>query len=142
MPYKCTVCNKLYKEGSPELKEVMSKGGCSCGKKFLMYVSERKDEHEEETAPDAETPIRDSIRAEIEEKRKELRRDDLEWLGKKLVRMRESDEPIYLGIETIRVLEEGKYELDVASLMRGKPLIIKSEAGVYYIDLPYSMKKR
>lgn len=137
MPYKCTVCGVAYKEGSPELKEVMKAGGCKCGKKFLMYVPLRKKEVEEE-------PPQDTSKIEepkVKEK-KSISDADMEWLGTKLVKMRETDQPLCLGIETIRVIEEGKYEVDVASLMGGNPLIIKAEDGVYFIDLPYSMKKK
>src|SRR3989338_2325656 len=38
MPYKCNVCGKLYTESSLELKDVMLRGSCSCGKRFLMYI--------------------------------------------------------------------------------------------------------
>lgn len=149
MPYKCTACGKFYREGSEELKDLMHDGGCSCGKKFLMYVRGlRDDEIPDEVSVDLGVEIaREPEKPEGEPEvfdvpaggEKEV---DLEFLQRELVKARDSGKPVFLGVETIRVLEEGKYELDVASLMRGKPVIVKTDDGVYYIDVPYAMKKK
>jgi predicted nucleic acid-binding Zn-ribbon protein len=69
-------------------------------------------------------------------------KDKLEWLGKDFVKLASKEEPIFLSIETIKILEEGKYQIDVTSLMGGKPVIVQDENGVYYIDVPYAMKKK
>lgn len=149
MPYKCTVCGKIYLEGSEELKEVMRKGGCDCGKKFLMYVRSVRDaesnaglspgqdvpEDSDASSPESEFP---GIPSHIDAKS----RESLRWLEREFMRMREQGKNLNLGIETIRILEEGKYRIDVASLMRGKPIIVRTEDGVYYIDLANAMKKK
>jgi len=163
MPYKCTVCGKIYREGSDELKEILYKGGCSCGKKFLMYVRSIRDEADakegvkpspesSEPEEEADDPLADLPKAEegaepsVAERKtvqppdtEDTKEAHLEWLRREFVRMRNVDQPLYLGIETIRVIEEGKYQIDVPSLMAGKPLIVKTDEGVYYIDVPYAM---
>lgn len=53
----------------------------------------------------------------------------------------DKDKPVILDLETIRVLEPGKYELDLVHLFKKDPLIIKLEEGKYIIDLPQAFKK-
>ena len=44
--------------------------------------------------------------------------------------------PVILDIESIRVLGEGKYEIDIVSLFsKKKPIIYRMEEGKYIIDL-------
>lgn len=151
MPYKCTVCGKIYLEGSDQLKTVMLEGGCECGKKFLMYFRGARDlaEEGETLAPE---PLLDesfgddgdepSQAIDIGEVASGERKESLKWLDSEFIRMREQGKPLHLGIETIRILEEGKYEIDVGSLMRGKPIVVQTEEGVYYIDLAHAMRKK
>lgn len=65
------------------------------------------------------------------------------WLEKKLAPLtREHAVSIELdSVENIRILERGNYELDVASLMKGEPMVVKSDKGVYYIKLPQQTKE-
>ncbi|MBI3034139.1 hypothetical protein HYY72_03185, partial [Candidatus Woesearchaeota archaeon] len=44
-------------------------------------------------------------------------------------------EPVFLDLETIRVLKPGKYELDLVQLFKNEPLIYKIDEGKYVIDL-------
>lgn len=174
MPYKCNVCGKLYAESSPELKDVMLRGSCSCGKRFLMYI--RRDQQERpvrfEATPEekimespylpevggAEKPVEEpraeetpspylpqpEAQAAGETKGAEEPKEEgpLDWLESNFVKITKKEEPMYLSIETIKILEEGKYQIDVSSLMGGKPVIVEDADGVYYIDVPYAMKKK
>ena len=45
------------------------------------------------------------------------------------------EEPITLAVENLRVGRGGVYHIDVPSLMRGDPLVIKLSEGVYKVDL-------
>ena len=154
MPYKCTVCGKIYLEGSEDLKDVMTSGGCSCGKKFLMYFRGARDIADAvdvSPSPDDSQNLND-LEDVLEGKAqliKELpdgvsgeKKRSLKWLDREFMKMREEGKPLHLGIETIRILEEGKYEIDVGSLMSGKPIIVQTEEGVYYIDLGHAMRKK
>jgi predicted nucleic acid-binding Zn-ribbon protein len=69
---------------------------------------------------------------------------ELAWLEEELSQLA-IEKPVsidYDAAENLRVLEQGSYELNVSSLMRGDPLVVKSEKGVYYIRLPEFRKKR
>ena len=43
-------------------------------------------------------------------------------------------------VENITILEKGSYMLDINSLMAGNPLVIRSEAGVFFIRIPSTAK--
>ncbi|MCA9459351.1 MAG: hypothetical protein KC550_02270 [Nanoarchaeota archaeon] len=55
-----------------------------------------------------------------------------------MVDIKDSDVPIILKLENIRVLSPGKYEIDINQLMKkDKPLIYKVQDGTYIIDLDF-----
>ena len=45
------------------------------------------------------------------------------------------DKPVVLDLEIVKVLKPGKFEVDVVNLMKGKPIIFRTEKGKYVIDL-------
>jgi predicted nucleic acid-binding Zn-ribbon protein len=153
MPYKCNVCGKLYAESSPELRDVMLRGSCICGKRFLMYIRKSEQATPVRFEPMPEDKImqpspylpQKTMPAQPKPQPKPepaKPQGPLDWLNESLVRIKAKDEPMYLSIETIKILEDGKYHIDITSLMGGKPIIVKDEGGVYYIDVPYAMKKK
>ena len=46
--------------------------------------------------------------------------------------------PVVLDLETINILEPGKYELDLVDMFKGKPLVYRLEEGKYVIDIASS----
>ena len=57
------------------------------------------------------------------------------------IKEEDPDRPVVLDIEAIRILQPGKYELDLVHLFKKDPLIIKLEEGKYVIDLPQAFKQ-
>ncbi len=53
----------------------------------------------------------------------------------------DTEKPIVLDIETIKILKPGKYEIDLVSLFKKQPLVYKLEEGKYVVDLIESFKK-
>ena len=68
--------------------------------------------------------------------KKQIEQDVFDLIG-----VGDTDEPVVLDLESIRVLKPGKYELDLVSLFKDRPLIYKLDEGKYMIDLPESFKK-
>ncbi|MFN3527545.1 MAG: Zn-ribbon containing protein, partial [Candidatus Altarchaeaceae archaeon] len=62
---------------------------------------------------------------------------DLEWLEKMYGGKVEG--VVSLDVETLRILRNGAYEIDIASLMADKPLILSPREGTFYIDLQSAM---
>ena len=69
--------------------------------------------------------------------KEQIEKDVLDILGDEIDR----EKPIVLDLESIRILKPGKYELDLVSLFKKKPLIYRLEDGKYMIDLIESFKK-
>lgn len=110
MPHQCIRCGKEYPDGSKTLLT-----GCSCGSRFFFFFKEKTPERFLELG---------------KEERKEIFKDVNEMLGPKA-----GEGPVIFDLENIRVLKPGKFEIDLVSLFRRKPVIYKISEGKYMIDL-------
>jgi len=123
MPHQCVHCSKIYPKATKELIE-----GCNeCGGHFFFFIREEQLNKEEEKPIE----IPDNEKAKVE-------RDIREIAG-----ISDEKAPVILDIESIRVLGEGKYEIDVVNLFnKKKPIIYKMEEGKYIIDLSSIVGKK
>lgn len=122
MPHQCVHCSEIYPIGSKELLE-----GCGkCQGHFFFYI------REDELKKIKEEPV-----VEIpQEEKKNIEKDIRGMAG-----ITDDNAPVILDIESVRVIKEGKFEIDVVNLFKkGRPLIYKLEEGKYIIDLS-SIKK-
>jgi predicted nucleic acid-binding Zn-ribbon protein len=114
MPHQCVRCGNFLEDGAKELLE-----GCSCGSKFFFFMSQKA----LDKVKNASSKLTREDRAQIEEDIKEI------------VDIKDDDSPVYLDIESVRVLKSGKYELNLVDLFKGAPLVYKYGNGKYVIDL-------
>ena len=123
MPHQCVHCGKLYDQMTKELIE-----GCSCGSKFFFYL---KPEQYEKLRQKQQMPL-----AELgKQERKNIEKDVREMIGI------DEEEPVILDLESVRILEPGKFEIDIVKLFSQKmPVIYKLEEGKYIIDLASTFK--
>lgn len=121
MPHQCVRCNIMYADGAQEILK-----GCSCGARLFFYIKKKNIEEGKEL-----------INNLTEEEKKHIEEDVSEILHIK----QEEDRPVVLDFEAIRVLQPGKYELDLVHLFKKDPLIIKLEEGKYMIDLAQAFKQ-
>ena len=119
MPHQCVRCGSMYPDGA---KEILS--GCNCGSRFFFFISKEK----LEKSQDIEF---------TKEERKKIE-DDV----KELVEVSDikDDETVFLDVESIKVLKQGDYQIDLIDLFKGKPLVYKLEDGKYMIDLASTFK--
>lgn len=117
MPYQCVKCSKIIATGNKELIE-----GCSqCRGKFFFYV---RDDQLNRLKEQPLLEIPDSERERVE---KDIR---------EIAGIEDSTQPVILDLESIRVLGEGKYEIDIVNLFNKKrPVIYKFGEGKYVIDI-------
>ena len=47
----------------------------------------------------------------------------------------DEETPVFLDLESIKVLREGKYLLDLSKMFSGKPQVYQLEDGKYIVDL-------
>ena len=125
MGHQCVHCSKIYPDAAPELLK-----GCECGSHFFYYIRN-------ELIKKSKEHVQEKIEQFDLMDKKQVEKDVREIMGIK----EEEQIPVILDLESIRVLEPGKYELDVMNLFSKKrPLIYKLEEGKYIIDLASSIK--
>ena len=119
MPHQCVHCGKIYPSACKELLE-----GCACGGRFFFFIREENIK---------------SLKKEIEN----LSEDDKEEIEndvREIIGIDFEDRPIVLDFESIRMTSPGKFELDLVSLFKRKPIIYRMGEGKYVIDLPSTFK--
>jgi predicted nucleic acid-binding Zn-ribbon protein len=117
MAYQCVKCSRIIASGNKELIE-----GCAeCHGKFFFYV---RDEQLEK--------LKDKPIIEIPDEEKTAVEKDI----REISGITDEDMPVILDLESIRVLGEGKYEIDIVNLFNKKrPVIYKFGEGKYVIDI-------
>jgi len=128
MPHQCTKCGKVYPDASEEVL-----AGCECGARFFYYIRQEKmDELEKNKHDEIHTTIRELDRADKVQIEKDIR---------DITGIEEEDKPVILDLESVKVINPGKFEIDIVNLFNKKrPLIYKLEEGKYIIDLAPTLK--
>ncbi len=119
MPHQCVRCSKMYEDGS---REILS--GCTCGGRFFFFMKERS----------IEQAKRLTVNLTNEDK-KQMEKDAFDLIGERTKEELKRDYPVVLDLESIRVKQPGKFEIDLVDLFRGEPLVYKLSDGKYIIDL-------
>jgi len=119
MPHQCLGCNTIFESSD----NAILKGCPNCNNKLFLYVKKLPTEKQE---------------VEISKEKKDLILKELETV----VNKEDSDMPIILKLENIKILSPGKYEIDINQLMKKeKPIIYKVQDGTYVIDFNFVMGK-
>ncbi len=115
MPHQCLNCQEVFDNTS----NVIIKGCPNCGKKLFLYIKKIPENKEE---------------IELTTHEKEVILKEVEGIAE----IEETDTPIILKLENVRVVKPGKYEIDINQLMKkDKPIIYKVQDGTYVIDLNF-----
>ncbi len=125
MPNKCTGCGKIH----PDNAEYLMNGCDRCGSKFFFFVRQ-------EDLKQAETDIEKLSKEEVKEIEEDIR-DIVSEEGREL----KPEDVVVLDVEAIRVIKPGKYRIDVTTLFKQKPIVIRVGPGKYEIDLSSIMPK-
>ncbi len=117
MPHSCVKCNIVH----PDQSEAILKG-CSCGSRIFYFIKS--------DLPSIQvTRTQETLDMPISEQLIELSKDKTVVI--------DADGP-----ENIRVIEPGSYELNVAALFKGEPVILRTDSDVYYVKLPTPKKAK
>jgi predicted nucleic acid-binding Zn-ribbon protein len=118
----------MYADGS---REILT--GCTCGGRFFFFMKEK-------SIADARRLTKDLTANE----KQQMERDALDMIGDRSKEEMRKDYPVVLDLESIRVRQPGKFEIDLVDLFRGEPLVYKLSDGKYIIDLAstFDAKKR
>ena len=119
MPHQCVHCSKIIPVGSREILE-----GCdACSGKFFFYI---RDEQVKKIEESKAVPIPEFDSVDKVEVEKDVRG---------ILKMEDEAKPVILDLESVRVLGNGKFEIDIVSLMNRKPVVFKLSEGKYLIDI-------
>ncbi|QKQ98088.1 hypothetical protein GKQ38_00930 [Candidatus Nanohaloarchaea archaeon] len=110
-------CGKTYDEDSEELIS-----GCECGSSLFMYENEPEASEEEEVEEEL-------VKSDIEE---------MVAAGEK----QRGNISIEFDLESIKVEEEGVYNINVSRLLEEVPLVIEKREGTYHIHLPSAFNRQ
>lgn len=123
-PHQCVHCGNVYPDGSRQLLE-----GCNCGSKFFYYIKQDKINNVDKEIQDTLFMLSNADKVQIE-------KDVREIIGLE----EETDKPVILDLESVRIVKPGKFEIDIINLFSKKrPLIYRLEEGKYVIDLAASI---
>lgn len=122
MAHQCVRCGKIYDSTAPEILK-----GCECGGHFFFYFKEQ-DIHE----------VKEETGKLTRDDREEIEEDIKEIIGPNL----DESKPVILDFESIRIKKPGKFEIDLVSLFKRKPLIYKVDDGKYIIDIASTFQLR
>ena len=118
MAYKCVHCSKLYEDGSKELLT-----GClDCGRKFFFYIKKEKLQQITEK-PSIEIGLNSDEKEKIEQDVREI------------AGIKDEETPVFLDFESVKIVKEGKYLIDLSKLFSGKPRVYQLEDGKYIVDI-------
>jgi len=122
MPHQCVKCSKIIPLGSKELLV----GCANCGGKFFFYIKqEQLDQIKKNTI-------------EIPENEKSTIEKDI----REMVGITDEETPVILDLESVRVVGDGKFEIDLINVFnKERPLIYKLEEGKYIIDLASTLSR-
>ena len=126
MPHQCVRCSKMYEDGS---REILT--GCTCGGRFFFFMKEKS----------IQEAKRLTQNLTVDDK-KQMERDAFDLIGERTKEEIVKDYPVVLDLESIRVKQPGKFEIDLVDLFRGEPLVYKLSDGKYIIDLASTFEKR
>ncbi|MBU2576129.1 MAG: Zn-ribbon domain-containing protein [Nanoarchaeota archaeon] len=123
MPHQCVHCGKIIEVASKEILE----GCASCHGKFFFYI---RDEQVSKIKESQELPIPEFDKVDKKQVEKDVR---------EILNIEDDEKPVILNLESVRVLEPGKFEIDLVSLINRRSIVFKLEEGKYIIDIESSL---
>ncbi len=137
MPHICMNCGKRYEDDSEELLK-----GCECGSTLFLFEKETEGVEEDEPK---ETKGKNSKETKKSKKasNKKYRDSLVEEIDSFLKNLKDKfkkKSEIKFDLESIKVIKEGVYEINIGRLLEKMPLIIEIKEGSYNIHLPSAFK--
>jgi predicted nucleic acid-binding Zn-ribbon protein len=108
--------------GSKELLE----GCANCKGKFFFYIKQEQIERMKNRIIEIPETEKNTIEKDIRE----------------MVGITDEETPVILDLESVRVIGDGKFEIDLVNVFnKDRPLVYKLEEGKYIIDLASTLRR-
>lgn len=133
MPHRCIECKNVVESGALQLEQ-----GCPiCGCKKFQYVRPKKKdkEKEKEQKPTVAEYVASATEAEVA-------KQEVVDLIKPAVVNAAGEEKKPDRIESVRIHERGRYDINLPILLNRKELVMSKEEGIYIVDLPSALKAK
>lgn len=133
--HKCVRCGSSF----PDNDGTILRGCTNCGSIFFLFMKSDQEAQEiqqmQKELEAKETSLEDELMKQIEKKKEEakeekVKEEKVEKKARKKVRRPK------FGVETVKVIKEGVYEINLDALMKKRPLVIFEKGKVYFIHLP------
>ena len=137
MKHKCMKCSKVYDNQSPALFV-----GCECGTRLFVLMNESRGKKQDVVQKEELAKISKKLSLNplfVKAQRHSIAPANVSAFPM-VVEIRKAGS--LDDVENIKVFERGRYELDVEALMKGNPIVIKTDKEVYYVQMPVPPKMR
>ena len=138
MPHICMNCGKKYEDDSEELLK-----GCSCGSTLFLFEKDIEDQTEDESEDILEENSKEAKKSKKSSNKKQHKDTIVEEIDSFLKNLKakfKKKTEIKFDLESIKVIKEGVYEINIGRLLEKMPLIIEIKEGSYNIHLPSAFK--
>ncbi|MFC1454827.1 Zn-ribbon domain-containing protein [Candidatus Undinarchaeota archaeon] len=139
--HKCLKCGKIYEKE----EDVPIISGCECGSKFFVFL---KEEDKEDTTAVLDRVTLDELdkieQRIIEKKESETSKSISQKISKETTTLSIPKKKGSFGIETVKTVKPGVYEINIEALLSGAPFIVLQKGETYIIHLSsvFKSKKR
>ncbi len=134
MPHRCIECKNVLESGELDL----DKGCPVCGGKKFQYIRPKKEAKEKDLRK--LTVAEYVAHAAASEHGPEAPGPKAEEPAEKARPEAHDKRPAAERIESVRILEKGRYDINLPVLLSRKELVMSGEEGVYVVDLPSALK--
>ncbi|NLI62248.1 MAG: hypothetical protein GX362_02430 [Methanosarcinaceae archaeon] len=137
MPHRCTKCGATFDDGD----SVILTGCPNCKWNKFFYVSRevaeaesRKNLGDSDFLPSSEATVKPAAE----------KQNTIEDVLKNIDSAMESEdltEKSTIGIESIKIIDQGSYEVNLESVLKNEEIVVGFKEGQYAIDLPAILSK-
>jgi predicted nucleic acid-binding Zn-ribbon protein len=129
--HKCVRCGTVFQDND----STILRGCTTCGSIFFLFMKS-PGEAKEIQEIQKELEKKDTTLEEELSKQIEMKKEEVKEVPQKELKVSKKVRKPKFGIETIKVVKEGVYEINLDALMNKRPLIIFEKEKVYFIHLP------
>jgi len=156
MSHKCLRCGNIFQDND----STILRGCTNCGSIFFLYMKTQQEAQQlqqiESELQKKDTTFEEELTKQLREKKTspvtameevkyemEVREPEAKMpkMAKEAAAKMKKLPKQRFGIETIKVPQEGVYEINIDALMQKRPIIVLEKEKVYFIHLPSVFEK-
>ena len=150
MSHKCLRCSAIYQDNDPDILR-----GCNkCGSIFFLFMKSPAEAQEikqiEKELQSQNTSLEVELTKKIEEQKSIVAEKKVEeeripvaarLQSKQVKSAVKRIRTMKFGIETLRIPQEGVYEINIEALMKKRPMVVLEKGSIYLIHLSSAFER-